>query len=54
MIMIEDRGDVGPHVLQEETENLVGKAHTPGLMALFSVFRANVPQSASCRITSSA
>lgn len=45
MIMIEDRGDVGPQVLQQETESLArlgGK--TPGLMALFSVFRANVPQ----------
>ena len=45
MIMIEDRGDVGPQVLQKETENLArmgGK--TPGLMALFSVFRANGPQ----------
>ena len=45
MIMIEDRGDVGPHVLQKETENLSRMgAKTPGLMALFSVFRANVPQ----------
>ena len=45
MIMIEDRGDVGPQVLQKETENLAALgAKTPGLMALFSVFRANVPQ----------
>jgi multidrug efflux pump subunit AcrB len=45
MIMIEDRGDVGPHVLQEEVESLARQgAGTPGLMALFTVFRANVPQ----------
>ncbi|HEY5315835.1 MAG TPA: multidrug efflux RND transporter permease subunit [Pirellulales bacterium] len=45
MIMIEDRGDVGSHVLQEETENLARLGgQTPGLMAMFSVFRANVPQ----------
>ena len=45
MIMIEDRGDVGPQNLQKETENLARLgAQTPGLMALFSVFRANVPQ----------
>ena len=48
--MIEDRGDLGPHVLQKQTENLIrqataGKASTPGPgRALFSVFRANVPQ----------
>jgi multidrug efflux pump subunit AcrB len=45
MMMVEDRGDVGPYVLQKETENLArlgGK--TNELMALFSVFRANVPQ----------
>jgi multidrug efflux pump len=45
MIMIEDRGDVGSPVLQQETENLVNIGRkTPGLMAPFSVFRANVPQ----------
>jgi multidrug efflux pump len=75
-IMIEDRGDVGPTDLQEQTENLVRKGNeTPGLgnetgypmipvfrasvfglrgveadlhsdrlPAMFSVFRANVPQ----------
>jgi multidrug efflux pump subunit AcrB len=44
-IMIEDRGDVGPHVLQEETERLVQVGNqTPGLAMLFSSFRANVPQ----------
>ena len=45
MVMIEDRGDIGPQALQKETENLAGLGgKTPGLMALFSVFRANVPQ----------
>ncbi|MBX3411444.1 MAG: efflux RND transporter permease subunit [Pirellulales bacterium] len=44
-IMIEDRGDVGPQVLQEETERLVKLGNeTPGLQTLFSSFRANVPQ----------
>ena len=45
MIMIEDRGDVGPRALQLETENLVDKARkTPGLINPSTVFRANVPQ----------
>jgi multidrug efflux pump len=44
-IMVEDRGDIGPHVLQQQTENLVRKGNeTRGLMVLPSVFRANVPQ----------
>jgi multidrug efflux pump len=44
-MMVEDRGDQGPKVLQEETENLVhaGTA-TQKLIGLSSVFRANVPQ----------
>lgn len=45
MIMIEDRGDVGPQTLQKEVENLARLgAKTPGLTAPFTVFRANVPQ----------
>jgi multidrug efflux pump len=44
-LMIEDRGDKGAAFLQEQTENLVRKgSQTPGLLALFAVFRANVPQ----------
>jgi multidrug efflux pump len=44
-IMVEDRGDLGPVKLQEQTENLVRKgAGQPGLVGMFSVFRANVPQ----------
>jgi multidrug efflux pump len=54
-LMIEDRGDVGPQVLQNETDNITRKGFdVPGLMALgyplprplimFTVFRANVPQ----------
>jgi multidrug efflux pump len=44
-IMIEDRGDLGPTVLQEQMDNLARMGNqTPGLAALFSVFRANVPQ----------
>jgi hydrophobe/amphiphile efflux-1 (HAE1) family protein len=45
MIMIEDRGDLGPHLLQQETERLVALgSKVPGLMMLSSPFRANVPQ----------
>ncbi len=44
-MMVEDRGDMGPKFLQEETEHLVKAGNaTPGLMGLSSVFRANVPQ----------
>jgi multidrug efflux pump len=59
-IMIEDRGDVGPTVLQEQTDNLVRKVNmadpkeNPWLFkadgksrqipGVFAVFRANVPQ----------
>ena len=47
MVMIEDRGDLGPRALQEQTENLVELANqqpelVPG--GNTSVFRANVPQ----------
>jgi multidrug efflux pump len=58
-IMIEDRGDLGPAELQKQVENLSRKGMFPDpektpwllgtddksyLKALFSVFRANVPQ----------
>ncbi len=54
-LMIEDRGDVGPQVLQNETDNITRKGFdVPALAALgyplprplimFTVFRANVPQ----------
>jgi multidrug efflux pump len=51
-MMVEDRGDVGPRVLQEQTENLtdVAKGYVeketgkPAVTRLSSVFRANVPQ----------
>jgi len=44
-IMIEDRGDVGLGTLQGQTENLVEKGNQqPGLVGLFSMFRANTPQ----------
>jgi multidrug efflux pump subunit AcrB len=44
-IMIEDRGDLGPRMLQEQVDHLmdVGKKD-PGIASLISVFRANVPQ----------
>jgi multidrug efflux pump len=44
-IMIEDRGDLGMQALQEYTEELTGAGNqTPGLVGLFGLFRANVPQ----------
>ncbi|HXG12834.1 MAG TPA: efflux RND transporter permease subunit, partial [Gemmataceae bacterium] len=43
--VVEDRGDLGPVALQQEVANLVRQGNqTPGLVGLFSVFRANVPQ----------
>jgi multidrug efflux pump subunit AcrB len=45
MLMVEDRTDAGPMVLQEETEGLVREVQNqPGITGAFSVFRANVPQ----------
>ena len=44
-IMIEDRGDVGPEVLQEQTQNLIDQANEqPQLVGLFTVFKTNSPQ----------
>ncbi len=44
-IMIKDRGDVGPRVLQGQTENMVEKGNQqPGLTGLATSFRANAPQ----------
>jgi multidrug efflux pump subunit AcrB len=45
MVMVEDRGDLGPQALQAQTENLVELANQqPELIGNTSVFRANVPQ----------
>src|SRR5262249_43323668 len=45
MVMIEDRGDLGPKTLQEQTESLVERSNEqPELTGNTSVFRANVPQ----------
>ena len=45
MIMIEDRGDLGPKKLQEYTEAVVNAANArPELGGNTAVFRANVPQ----------
>jgi multidrug efflux pump len=45
MIMIEDRGDLGPKRLQEYTEAVVNSANLrPELRGNTAVFRANVPQ----------
>jgi len=44
-IMIEDRGDNGSAVLQKQTDSVVEKGNrTPGLIGLFTMFRANAPQ----------
>jgi multidrug efflux pump len=44
-LMIEDRGDSSLPVLQEQTENLAEKGNKmPGLVDLFTLFRANTPQ----------
>ena len=39
--MVEDRGNSGLDILQQQTDNLVVKGNqTPGLVGLFTVFRA--------------
>jgi multidrug efflux pump len=54
-LMVEDRGDNGPRALQVETDNLIRKGMMqgqqrmaqglpPGILAMFTTFRANVPQ----------
>ncbi len=44
-IMVEDHADVGPRVLQGQTDNLIEKANQqPGLVGLFTVYRTNSPQ----------
>jgi multidrug efflux pump len=43
--VVEDRGDLGPVPLQEQTDNLILQGmQQPGLLRLFTAFRANVPQ----------
>ncbi len=44
-LMVEDRGNAGLELLQGQVDNLVEKGNrTPGLVGLFSQFRANTPQ----------
>jgi multidrug efflux pump len=44
-IMLQDRGNNGPTALQEQADNLVRAGNeTPGLVGLFTAFRANTPQ----------
>ena len=44
-IMIEDRGDVGPDVLQGQTDSFIEKANQQKqLVGLFTVFKTNSPQ----------
>ncbi|MBM4072506.1 MAG: efflux RND transporter permease subunit [Planctomycetes bacterium] len=43
--VVEDRDDLGLDALQDATESLVARGNEqPGLVGMFSVFRANVPQ----------
>jgi multidrug efflux pump len=44
-IMVEDRGDLGLDILQEQTDKLVAKGNEqPGLTGLFTVFKTSSPQ----------
>lgn len=44
-IMMEDRDDVGPKMLEGQTANFIEKANQqPGLVGLFTVYRTNSPQ----------
>ena len=44
-IMIQDRGSAGVNELQRQTQNIVSRGNeTPGLVGLFSGFRADTPQ----------
>ncbi len=44
-IMVEDRGDVGPEVLREQTDNFIEKAKSlPQISGLFTVYKTNSPQ----------
>jgi multidrug efflux pump len=44
-VMVEDRGDIPPAVLQAQVENLIDRGSKTGsLVGLSTIFRANVPQ----------
>jgi multidrug efflux pump len=44
-LMVEDRNDLGLQTLQEQTDDLVEEGNRQrGMVGLFSIFRANVPQ----------
>ena len=44
-VCIEDRGDLGPHVLEEQANNFADKGRKiPGMLGLVSLFNANTPQ----------
>jgi multidrug efflux pump len=44
-IMLQDRGNIGSQGLQEQADKLVREGNqTPGLVGLFTAFRANTPQ----------
>jgi multidrug efflux pump len=44
-LQVEDRGDFGPEVLQEQVDNLARKGRgVPGITSMISLFTANTPQ----------
>jgi len=44
-LMVEDRGSLGLPALQKYTDDLIGKlSKTPGLVGVFTMFRADTPQ----------
>jgi multidrug efflux pump len=44
-VMVEDRGDLGPEMLQEGTDRLIDDARkVRGVVAVFTMFRAGAPQ----------
>jgi len=44
-LLVEDRADIGPEFLQENTDRLIAEGNRqPGLSGLFTMFRAKTPQ----------
>jgi multidrug efflux pump subunit AcrB len=44
-VMVEDRGDLGPALLQQAADKLILEGRkAPGLVGLFTLYRANTPQ----------
>jgi len=44
-VMVEDRGDLGPKFLQQETDKIIAEGRkVPGFIGLFTLYRADAPQ----------